>query len=431
MFSRWMKIACCLVVATTLVLAAPALAAEKVKITHLSSGSHSESWQEYLQEMKVPFEQANPECEVEILADPKPDNKFLVMAAGGVSPDVLDLVTQVSAPFIADGMFMDLNKFLDRQTAALFPPSMLKAFTTPSGLLYALPVEVYSIVTWYNLDMLDQVGLTAPALLKDRSWNWETMRSYGRKLTKDADGDGVAEIWGLDRIRYRPYIQALQAGGHFFDREIFPTKSLLLSEPVVTAMEFIEKLIREDRVSQPQRVGGGTYLYHGKAAIAVTDGPGIIGTRMKNVGFEWDVALQPYGPANNATNVSLNGFQISSQTKHPQEAWQWAKFLSTTEQAQRSLARHTGRLPVMARVARSWDSYVPDLPQNWMAFFEQSVHPDNIFLKEGLISDTRITTTLTNQLARVWNGDVSARTALEEADRLISSLFAEGASRTP
>jgi uncharacterized protein YcbX len=85
----------------------------------------------------------------------------------------------------------------------------------------------------------------------------------------------------------------------------------------------------------------------------------------------------------------------------------------------------------MARVARSWDSYVPDLPQNWMAFFEQSVHPDNIFLKEGLISDTRITTTLTNQLARVWNSDVSARTALEEADRLISSLFAEGASRTP
>ena len=67
-----------------------------------------------------------------------------------------------------------------------------------------LPIEVYSIVTWYNLDMLRQAGLTPPAELKPGEWTWQLMREYGRKLTKDEDGDGIAEIWGLDRMRSRP-----------------------------------------------------------------------------------------------------------------------------------------------------------------------------------------------------------------------------------
>ena len=417
-----------LVLAVALIVSLPCLGAAPVKITHLSSASHSESWQDFLREMKAPFEQENPGIEIEIITDAKPDEKFLVMAAGGIAPDVLDLVTQVTAPLIAQDMFMDLNKFLDPQTRNLIPPAMLNALTTPSGLLFMLPVEVYSIVTWYNLDMIRQAGLTPPAELKPEEWTWERMREYGRKRTVDSDGDGVAEIWGLDRMRSRPYIQTVQAGSNFFDRDIFPTKSLLLSEPVVTAIEFIEKLIWQDRVTQPATVGGNTYLYHNRAAIDVVDGPGIIGTRMKGVPFEWDVALQPYGPVNNATNVSLNGFQISAQTKNPEAAWKWVKFVGTTERAQRSMATHTGRLPMLARVARTWNTCVPDLPPNWMAFFEQSVHPDNVFLKEGLVTDARITNTLNNQLMRVWRGEVSARVALEEADRIITALFAEAES---
>ena len=175
-----------LVLAVALIVSLPCLGAAPVKITHLSSASHSESWQDFLREMKAPFEQENPGIEIEIITDAKPDEKFLVMAAGGIAPDVLDLVTQVTAPLIAQDMFMDLNKFLDPQTRNLIPPAMLNALTTPSGLLFMLPVEVYSIVTWYNLDMIRQAGLTPPAELKPEEWTWERMREYGRKLTVDS-----------------------------------------------------------------------------------------------------------------------------------------------------------------------------------------------------------------------------------------------------
>lgn len=417
---RWPVVVAVLLVCA---LVSVAHAAEKVTITHLSSTAHSDSWQQFLHEMAELFEQAYPHYEVDIQVG-NLDN-FLVMAAGGISPDVLDLPTHGAGTAAADGLFLDIGKFLAREPhiAERIPQAMLDALTTPDGILFMLPVEVYSIVTWYNLDMINEAGLTPPADLGD-DWDWATMREYGRKLTKRT-GDGVVEVWGIDRIRSRPYIQVLQAGGSFFDRDIFPTESLLLSEPVITAIEFIEQLLWEDQVSHTPGVAA-SYLYHGKAAVDVVDGPGIIGTNMRNVTFNWDVAPQPYGPANNATNVSLNGFEISAQSAHPEAAWEWVKFIGTTEDAQRRFAQHTGRLPVMREVAQIWDQLLPvPLPNNWTAFFEQSIHPENIFLKEGIVKDDRIITVLNQQLNRVWQGQTSTRLALEEADRQIRQFLAE------
>ena len=91
MINRRRCLSLCLAVALGLALAFSCLGST-VKITHLSSGAHSESWQNFLREMKEPFEKANPGYEIEILTDSTPNEKFLVMVAGGISPDVLDLV---------------------------------------------------------------------------------------------------------------------------------------------------------------------------------------------------------------------------------------------------------------------------------------------------------------------------------------------------
>ena len=92
---------------------------------------------------------------------------------------------------------------------------------------------------------------------------------------------------------------------------------------------------------------------------------------------------------------------------------------------QRSMATHTGRSPMLAR----WPALntCTGSASNRMAFLS-SPHPDNVFPKEGLVTDARITNTLNNQLMRVWRGEVSARVALEEADRIITALFAEAES---
>lgn len=406
----------------------PAHGAEKVHITHLSYASHSQSWHDFLNEMKQEFEKTHPGYAVDIMIEADPAEKFAVMMAGGNSPDVLDLTTTQAGPFIYKGDFVDLNPYVQRDGSvdlSAYPEVIVQGFTDHKGRLIAMPISIYPIVTWYNKDLLGSAGLTTPKQLGD-GWTWDALREYGRKLTKDQDGDGANDIWGIDRIRYRSYIQVRQAGGFFYDREMLPTESRVTSEPVLTALEFLRKLVVDDVSTQPPGTPnqGDTYLWKGRAAVDVVDGPGIIGSLMKDVSFDWDITMQPMGPDNNASAIFPGGFEVSAHSKHTDAAWEWVKFIATREKSVQEFTRITGRLPAMKKVALDYDRYVPSLPDNWQVFFNQTLNSQNL-LGAGIIPDGRITTTLNQQLGRIWSGEAPVKAAMEEADRQISQFFAE------
>lgn len=425
---RW-KSTVALVLALLLgVVAGPAFGAEKVTITHLSYASHSESWHDFLREMKVGFEQEFPDIEVNILVETNPPEKFAVMMVGGNSPDVLDMSTTQAGPFIAQGDLLDLYPYVARDgrvSLDLWPDVALDGLTDPQGRLVGLPMSFYPIVTWYNKDLLAQAGLSTPAELGD-AWNWDALRSYGQKLTKDENGDGQNEIWGIDRIRYRAYIQVRQAGGFYYDRETLPTESHLTSEPVVQALEFLHSIVVEDVTSQPPGTPNqaDTYLWKGRAAVDVVDGPGIIGSLMKDVSFDWDIAPQPMGPANNGSAIFPGSFQISKHSKLQDAAWEWVRYIAAREEAVRAFTNITGRMPAMNSVARDYDAFVPNLPENWMTLFDQTLNPDNL-MGAGVLPDSRLTSVLNTQLNEIFSGSVPVRPALEEAHRQSQSIFEE------
>lgn len=50
----------------------------------------------------------------------------------------------------------------------------------------------------FNKDMFDAEGLEYPTSLQKRGeWTWDTFREYAKRLTKDTDGDGQVDQWGL------------------------------------------------------------------------------------------------------------------------------------------------------------------------------------------------------------------------------------------
>ncbi len=404
------------------------LAAEKVSITHMTYGAHSDSWHEFLRQMKVGFEQEHPDIDVNIVIETNPPEKFAVMIVGGSSPDVLDMSTSQAGPFIAQGDLLDLHPYIERDARIspdVWPDVALNGLTDPQGRLVGLPISFYPIVTWYNKDLLAQAGLATPAELGD-AWNWDAMRSYGQKLTKDENGDGQNEIWGIDRIRARSYIQVRQAGGYYYDRATLPTESRLTSEPVIEAIEYLHSIVVEDGTSQSPTTPNvaETYLWKGRAAIDVVDGPGIIGTLMKDVSFDWDIAPQPMGPANNGSAIFPGSFQISRHSKQQDAAWEWVRYIAGREEAVRAFTSITGRMPAMSSVAREYDAFVPNLPENWMTFFDQTLNPDNL-MDSGILQDSRLTTVLNTQLNEIFSGTTAVRPALEEAHRQSESIFAE------
>lgn len=63
------------------------------------------------------------------------------------------------------------------------------------------PLEHHIQVFYYNKDMFEREGLPDPyQLYREGEWNWETAGNLARSLTKDTNGDGQIDQWGLSLI---------------------------------------------------------------------------------------------------------------------------------------------------------------------------------------------------------------------------------------
>ena len=63
-----------------------------------------------------------------------------------------------------------------------------------------------------NLDLFEREGLPDPfELYRSGQWTWDTIEQIGLQVTRDTDGDGVVDQWGLAFID--PYIMIFSNGG--------------------------------------------------------------------------------------------------------------------------------------------------------------------------------------------------------------------------
>lgn len=81
---------------------------------------------------------------------------------------------------------IDINKWIDgKHYSFLDTPDMFQ------------PLQWYG-VTFYNEDILNKEGLQdIQELFKSGQWNWEKFREYAISSTRDFNGDGVIDQWGI------------------------------------------------------------------------------------------------------------------------------------------------------------------------------------------------------------------------------------------
>jgi len=61
-----------------------------------------------------------------------------------------------------------------------------------------LPTDCFTYALWYNKILFDQAGVPCPA--PDKSYSWEELLEVGKKLTRDTNGDGKIDVWGLSLL---------------------------------------------------------------------------------------------------------------------------------------------------------------------------------------------------------------------------------------
>jgi multiple sugar transport system substrate-binding protein len=394
-----------------------------VQLTHYTYEAHGDFWREFLDLMAQRF-QASTGVSVEFIVSPRPASeyrsKLLIMVATGTAPDVTDTHPMLGAPLIAQGIFEDLTPYVRRDNFPLdqMPPVAVEGVTTPDGKLWGIPGSVYPVVTFFNADLFSESGLLNPRELGEQ-WTWETLISSARRLTRDKDGDGVYETYGTSRIVNRWEMQVHQAGGQLYDRVIYPTKSRFNSPEVLRAVEFIRSL-HADNVAV---TSGTTYdVFRGTAGFTVVDGPGAISS-FRNVGFDWDIAGQPKGPANRAARVNPDGFQVIAHSPDKDAAWQWVRYLTGNADNQLELARISGRMPSLreAMVRYTRMSGI-NMPSNWSALIDTAFDPDG-YAAYVVPNATQIDAVVNPIMNRIWNGQLAPAVGLQQIHEVLPGLL--------
>lgn len=295
------------------------------------------------------------EIELRHVASQGDYQKQLVTAfSAGAQPDVMLLNHRRVAQFAAQDGLEPLGPYLEKSTAlkaADLYPQALEAFTW-DGRTWCVPQNISSLVVYYNRALFDAAGVSYPGA----TWTWDEFVQAAKALTRDVDGDGKADQYGVGMdvglMRLAPFIW--QNGGELVDDPANPTKLALDTPEALAAFQWLADLqvkekaapdaVAEEAESSENRFMNGTLGMYLNSRRGVT-------TYRTIAGLDWDVA--PLPQAGQAAGIlHSDGFCMSAKTKGKDAAWTFIEFANSVEG--QTLLAGTGRtVPSLRSVAES------------------------------------------------------------------------------
>lgn len=281
--------------------------------------------------------------------------KQLVTAfSAGAQPDVMLLNHRRVAQFAAQGGLEPLGAYLDKSTvlhAGDLYSQALAAYAW-DGKTWCIPQNVSSLVVYYNRGLFDAAGVAHPAA----GWTWTDFVQTARALTKDLDGDGTTDQYGVGveagLMRLAPFVW--QNGGELLDDAANPTRLALDSQESLAALQwFVGLQVKEHVVpaaAAEQAEDSETRFMRGSLGMFLNSRR-VVTTFRTIAGLDWDVAPLPQG-AQAATILHSDGYCLSARAKDKEAAWTFIEFANAAEG--QTIMAGTGRtVPSLVAVAES------------------------------------------------------------------------------
>ena len=324
----------CLAVVTLLALCVGSMAAApaKVKLTywHFLGGDMGKRHETLIKE----FNKANPDIEVESLYSGNAwtmRDKLLAAVAGKQPPDVSMIDQFWAAQLASTGAIIKMQTLIDGPDGIDKADVNKTAWMTATvdGEIWTMPYAMSNIVLYYNKDMFKAVGLDP----NKPPTTWGELVDYAKKLTRDVNGDGKVDEWGLSfpiqagtgTVYY--YITFLwQAGGELYNADY--TKAVFNSPAGVEALQFWMDLVHKHGVVPLAPPAEGFTV--GRIAMELASSS-TLETRQAKCKFPIGVAHIPAGK-NKVTGVGGNNLAIFKNTSAKEAAaWKFVKWMTSAE----------------------------------------------------------------------------------------------------
>ncbi|MBW7452829.1 extracellular solute-binding protein [Paenibacillus sepulcri] len=285
-----------------------------------------------MQDIIKKFNETNPNIKVTVEVTPFEQywTKLETSAAGKSLPDLFWMNPANFLKYASNGQLSPISDKIEADQIDMtnYPQSLIDLYTF-DGNVYSFPKDLDTIGLWYNKVMFDEAGIPYP----DDTWDWNKLLEAAQKLTDPAKGVyGFAAPNDQQQVMYN-FI--FQNEGHVISGD---KKSLGYNEPEsLEAMQFLNDLVLKYKVSPTlQQMTDNTtnVLFESGKVAMITAGSWnqIEFAQNEYTKDKVDVAPLPKGKKK-ATVINGLGNVIAANTKHPEEAWLFSKFLGSKEAA--------------------------------------------------------------------------------------------------
>jgi multiple sugar transport system substrate-binding protein len=321
------------------------------------------------------FKKVEPEVRVKLIeASDREDllARLSTSFAGGTPPDLFLLNYRFYGQFAARGVLEPIEERLNDSDAFAeddFYPQALEAFRF-DGELICLPQNISSLVVYYNRDLFRQAKVPEP----EPGWTWDDMVQKAIKLTRDTNGDGDIDQYGLgvepSIIRVAPFVWS--NGGELIDDEDAPTGFELDTPEATEAMQKLFDLRREHLVipseQEVEAEDDETRFQNGRSAMVLSSRRATPAFRTIT-DFDWDIAPLPRHDEQ-AGILHSDAYCMTKASGNKDAAWAFMEFALGPE-GQRITARSGRTVPSLKAVAQSDAFLDPSLkPANSEVFLD-------------------------------------------------------------
>ena len=381
-------------------------------------------------ELVEAFEALHAEIDVELRHIPSPTDyrrRLATEFVAGEPPDVSLMNYRRYASFAAADLLEPLDPYLaesDLLDRDAFYPVALEGFIW-QGELMCIPQNISSLVVYYNQDLFDQARVPYPA----DDWTWAQFLATAQALTRDTDGDGHVDQYGLgvepSLFRLAPFVWQNEAP--IVDSQEAPTRLTLTRPPALAALQWFVDLRQKhgvvpDRVEEAAQSSESRFLA-GTTAMYLNSRRGTPTYRAIER-FVWDVAPLPRHK-DDAAILHSDGYCLSRAAVDKEAAWTFIEFANSV--TGQSIIVTSGRtVPSLREVAES-DLFLGDglRPARSYVFIENAGRARRV----PVISTwEEIERTADVEIERAFYGDISAQEAARLAVQRTEEYFWRGVS---
>jgi len=330
------------------------------------------------------FEEEHPNIKIIAQTIPNGDagiQKLMTALQSETAPDISWIYSDYMEDLVKSNAIYPMKQFIEGENGITkeelddIYPSLI-TYASWRKTLYSMPMEATNLALLYNKDLFKAAGLDP----EKPPTTWDELYSYAKKLTLDKNKDGKFEqvgffvpvfpasgsrngwmVW-----QFRPFIW--QAGGEFIEEN--QSKVTYDNEAGINALTLWQKLFKEQNLNT--FTSDFDMAFVSRQLGMAMDGPWSLPRYkdlMKNI--NWSFAPLPAGPAKRATIVGGEYLAIFKQSKHPNEAWEFVKWIISPK-AQAQWAMTSGYLPIRRAVSKlpEFQKYLQENP-NIKVFVDQ------------------------------------------------------------